>query len=551
MKTRILLATMLFSAQVSLAQENKVLLSVAAGATHHLNTGKSSPVGNGWNVQADAFVPFYQKKWNNGFPGNGFSLGGNIGGNYTGIKSVTPDNNAVADRYQVYSTTHTVSANTGGSASSAFSGQAGVQALLTWNRFSVSPVIGVGYTYLTIPAFTQTGSYTANGQTQQKDLVKRDKQNYSLLTFNPQLRISYGLGANLSLFAGGTLVAGPQIEMVTNNWVPQGGFNDKNIYEPQQMLNGSWSATNHREQYKTMQINLGLTMAIGKKRIGKGLGSGGGASSSSYAKNISAGPGEGAAQNSPVTDFNTTRSNRDNRFTDNTSNDSIPFSGPQQEIVNNRIARDSGNSMPTRLSMTPTTARQTQGNNFGEKVNQRQTPNTAFGQPVAFVSGQPISGIVVKGGKNTGGNMINATTNEAGEITFAAEETGEYTLKFAVPENEGPNEKGVEVLKSNKTGDPGAAANKREKRNYTGGRKNEAATVTIMMTPGTPIGGIVVKGGKNPGGNAINLVTDEKGTITFTIQEAGEYKLQLTAPGTSGKSISEKGVPANKPTKSK
>lgn len=534
MKTKILLATMLFSAQVSLAQENKLLLSVAAGATRHSNTGKGSPMGNGWNVQADAFVPFYQKKWNNSVPGNTFSLGLNIEGNYAGIKNAAPDNNAVADRYQVYSTTHTVSATTGRPASGALSGQAGVQALFTWNRFSVSPVMGVGYTYLTIPALTQTGSYTANGQTQQKDLVKRDKQNFSLLTFNPQLRMGYNLNSNLSLFAGGTVMAGPQIDVVTNNWVPQGGFNDKNRYEPQQMLNGSWSGKTNTEQYRVVKVNLGLTWAIGRNKGTKAPG----ASSSSYAKNVLPGQQTGNTQNnSPVTDFNTTRSNRDNRFTENTNKDSISGNEPQQEALNNKVAQDSAGNMPKRLSMTPTTA--------------RQTPNTSFGERVALVAGQPIGGIVVKGGKNPGGNMINAMTDENGEIVFTAEEAGVYTFHLTVPENEGASERRVEVLKSNKTGDPNPPKNKREKRTYTGGRKNEAPAVEMMMVPGNPIGGIIVKGGKNPGGAGINLVTDENGTITFPVQEPGVYKLQVTAPGNSGKSINEKGVSGSKPNKSK
>lgn len=549
MKTKILLATILFSAQVSLAQENKLLLSVAAGTTHHSNTGKGSPMGNGWNVQADAFVPFYQKKWNNSVPGNTFSLGLNIEGNYTGIKNATPDNNTVADRYQVYSTTHTVSATNGGPASGAFSGQAGVQALLTWNRFSISPVMGVGYTYLIIPAFTQTGAYTANGQTQQKNLVKRDKQHFSLLTFNPQLRICYGLNPNLSLFAGGTIIAGPQINVLANNWVPQGGFNDKNMYEPQQMLNGSWSEKTNTEQYRVLKVNLGLTWAIGRNKGTKAPG----ASSPSYAKNLLPGRQTGNTQNnSPVTDFNTTRSNRDNRFTENINNDSISGNEPQQEALNNKVAQDSVSNMPKRLSMTPTTARQTQGNSFGEKVNQgRQTPSTSFGERVALVAGQPIGGIVVKGGKNPGGNMINAMTDENGEILFTAEEAGVYTFHLTVPENEGAGERRVEVLKSNKTGDPDLAKNKREKRTYTGGRKNEAPVVEMMMMPGNPIGGIIVKGGKNPGGAGINLVTDENGTITFSVQEPGAYKLQVTAPGNNGKSINEKGVSGSKPNKSK
>lgn len=625
MRTKILIGIILFTGQIGLAQDKKVLLSLGGGTTQALNSGKTGLVGNGFNIQGDAFLPFLTKGGNNKAQDNGFALGINIGGNYTGLRNSSTDNNTVADKYQVYSATHTVSATETGTVSNLFSGQAGVQAIFGWNKFRIAPIVAAGYNFLSLQGYTQTGNYTANGETQQMELVKREKQNFRFLVFKPQLRIGYSLNSTVSLFASSTLTIGPDINAVTDSWLPQGGFNDKNTYEPQQMKSGSWSATTHAGQYRSMEINLGLTMAIGKKKISKGPG----ASSASYAKTIATDPGAGTVQNnSPVTDFNTTRSNRDNRLSTNSNNDSLPGTNPSQDVLNNRmVSKDSGSSMPTRLSMTPTTARQTQGKTFGEKMAQgtahaganlravndtinplyedkglegtnpmaerkngigrgkatlkdmtvtkrnemaivepstgksisekglkrneaaaRQTPGTSFGERVALVAGQPIGGIVVKGGKNPGGNTVNTITNDNGEMIFTAEEAGVYTFHIKAPENEGANERRVEVLKSNKTGDPNPSKNKREKRSYTAGRKNEVPAV-MMMTPGTPIGGIVVKGGKNPGGNAINVVTDEKGTITFTVQEAGEYKLQMTAPETSQKSISEKGVSASKPSK--
>jgi hypothetical protein len=46
-----------------------------------------------------------------------------------------------------------------------------------------------------------------------------------------------------------------------------------------------------------------------------------------------------------------------------------------------------------------------------------------------------------------------------------------------------------------------------------------------MMRPGTPIGGIVVKGGKNPGGNLRTVQTNDKGGFEFEKLDAGNYKL--------------------------
>src|SRR6218665_4133545 len=94
-------------------------------------------------------------------------------------------------------------------------------------------------------------------------------------------------------------------------------------------------------KYKAWEGNLGLTIALGKKKnpassgIG-GMSKPGGAVSSSYARTL---PGS-----------------------DGNNNGSGDSSQLKTQGINNN------NGMPNRLSMTPTTARQTQGNTFGEKV---------------------------------------------------------------------------------------------------------------------------------------------------------------------------------------
>ncbi len=49
---------------------------------------------------------------------------------------------------------------------------------------------------------------------------------------------------------------------------------------------------------------------------------------------------------------------------------------------------------------------------------------------------------------------------------------------------------------------------------------------TAAATPGNPIGGIIVKGGKNPGGQMRALATtDRNGEFKIESSDAGEYKL--------------------------
>ena len=58
-------------------------------------------------------------------------------------------------------------------------------------------------------------------------------------------------------------------------------------------------------------------------------------------------------------------------------------------------------------------------------------------------------------------------------------------------------------------------------------------TLAVVSTaavagPGTPIGGIVVKGGKNPGGQMLVLATtDSKGRFDIAFPEEGEYRVEF------------------------
>ena len=54
-----------------------------------------------------------------------------------------------------------------------------------------------------------------------------------------------------------------------------------------------------------------------------------------------------------------------------------------------------------------------------------------------------------------------------------------------------------------------------------------------LAAPGTPIGGIIVKGGKNPGGQMRTLATtDADGKFRIRLPEGGDYKLRFDAsPG--------------------
>lgn len=138
--------------------------------------------------------------------------------------------------------------------------------------------------------------------------------------------------------------------------------------------------------------------------------------------------------------------------------------------------------------------RQTQGATFGEKVNAGLAVTTP---------GQPIGGIVVKGGKVASVNSIAVVTNSSGEFSFTVTESGNYILNFQAGENplyEGSGQTGT----------------------------NPMHNPALRAAPGNPIGGIIVKGGKNPGGSFFTLETDEKGMLELRGLTPGTYTFKVS-----------------------
>ncbi|MEE1945979.1 prealbumin-like fold domain-containing protein [Pedobacter sp. KR3-3] len=178
------------------------------------------------------------------------------------------------------------------------------------------------------------------------------------------------------------------------------------------------------------------------------------------------------------------------------------------------------------------------------RASDKLPPRTYTGgrknEAVAMTAGNPIGGIIVKGGKNPGGSSMTLISNEKGEFDFTITEAGNY--KFAISEPDQPQGRSISEKGVKRT--EGSAARQTQGKTF-----GEKVSQGLAMTTGTPIGGIVVKGGKNPGGNLMTVTTNEQGEFEFKNLDAGEYKFTITAPEGQGKSISEKGVSSTKSRK--
>ena len=133
----------------------------------------------------------------------------------------------------------------------------------------------------------------------------------------------------------------------------------------------------------------------------------------------------------------------------------------------------------------------------------RQTPNTSFGARVNAAQlsseGQPIGGIVVKGGLTSSPNQIFAVTNKDGEFTFTVRVAGDYSLSIE--------------------GNPLYQG--------SGHSAENPLHTSLRAAPGNPIGGIIVKGGKNPGGSFFSVQADENGNVELMNLQPGSYTFQV------------------------
>ncbi|WP_315820047.1 hypothetical protein [Paraflavitalea speifideaquila] len=250
--------------------------------------------------------------------------------------------------------------------------------------------------------------------------------------------------------------------------MPAGGFNDKQTYEPSQLAAGKLALAGDSKEpaHLTTTVQAGFSWSFGKgkaaRRIGK-VTKGGGVASASYAAGRAA------------------------------------------------ISTD-----------TPSTGRQTQGKTFGEKVNAGlQSGASAVAQGAAR-PGQPIKGVIVKGGKNPGGNLMTLTTDNKGVFEFTFKETGDYRFVLTAPGEAAPQGRSISEKGVKKSENPLYQGN--------GQSGNNPLNNGLVASPGNPIGGIIVKGGKNPGPSMITITTNSNGEVNLNGLTAGSYRFIVTAP---------------------
>lgn len=111
--------------------------------------------------------------------------------------------------------------------------------------------------------------------------------------------------------------------------------------------------------------------------------------------------------------------------------------------------------------------------------------------------------------------------NEMDESVFTASESLVSNLPVATGDLDGDGS--AEIIVGRKTGDIVTQNHLVQGASLLGGALPGGSVISAAMRPGSPIGGLSIKGGKNPGGNLRTVTTNEYGEFEFPGLTQGDY----------------------------
>ncbi len=445
---------------IVLAQEpaqKSVSISIGGGKIISSSSLKqNTQLGDGHHLGGNVFVSLFRKGWDGTVKGGRIDLGIIAGGDFNAGKSLTPDPAAAQAIYKLTTGNLAItSASNGADYSKGFAGFAGLQADISLGKVVFSPSLSGGYFSLTRDGFNQSSQVSVNGTSQSIVLLAAPKVKTTGFLTKPQLKISYPLTRNLSIYTAGAVNLGPKVDNTRSYLTPSGGFNPKGTYEPQQLTSGKMTLSGDSKDpgyvalsgdskdagYKTVTINAGLSWNFGgtssaRRLRGKVIKTG---DNGAMPANKQAGVAGGFVPEAGILSKATL------------------FARPGQPISGIAVK---GGKNPGGSLMTTTTNTKgefeftvTEAGNYLFKLtapeqaaNSQKTGNPLYEhsgseaqnplyEPNSFVAspGSPIGGIVVKGGKNPGGNMMTITTNTKGELKLRGLAPGNYLFTVTAP----------------------------------------------------------------------------------------------------------------------
>lgn len=355
-----------------------MLLNIGGGISSPNSAFKNqNNTGNFTDISIGVYVPILEY---GGATGGVITFGFNAGAAYfMGNKDYGTGNYAA---YKIMGNTNdaaSVAKGTGSPKQPGFKTEAGVQANFSFGKITVSPILNGSYFNFKQKEFSVTQTGSVNGQTKELNLYNQKATKTNGFAFIPKLRLSYFAG-KVGFFAEGNYTAGPGVTTTTTVFKPNGTANADGFYSIDQMLTGKFETADTKKNFNAFGINVGISLPLGRSISEKGVRANkpnnrrrvevlkSNATESSEPNAVSSiGTLNGTAGNGAVS----TSYAAGKMVSDNSSEKSISEKGlKRNEATPNE-----------RLSMTPTTTKQTQDNSFGEKVaSGLQTANKSINE---------------------------------------------------------------------------------------------------------------------------------------------------------------------------
>ena len=485
-----------------------MLLSFNGGTTlPGSNLENSDILGNGWNVNGNLYVPFWYRKTAGLFH---TSIGMNVGFSYFQLKNLSQE--GVTSGYNTLgqAALPLLERENDAATRAGYLGEGGLQANLSFGKITFSPILNIGYLAVKGSESKISQETTLGDQNYTFDLFSQKKEALKSVVLIPKLRISYFPG-RIGLFAEANYTSGGEIKNTTSTFKPNGNPVRENYYDLKQMLAGQNETTETIHKFRAFGLNAGISIPLGGEPAKANINT----SRSNIKQQISTddkggntdNPGEPAKAN-----INTSRSNIKNQISVNTNDSALDSIAKAQRVE----VQDDFNT----------------------------TRNNREGAQISMVSsGNSTGGIIVKGRKKSGGQLITIVTDEQGSFELKNLEKGVYEFSLTNPSkaeaqdfNTTRSNRDNRLVTNPQTGDTTTESNSSQSigqaQDFNTTRNNKERG-QLVTKPGTPIGGIVVKGGKNPGGQMKNFVVDDQGNIRFEVLEAGNYKFIIQTPETT------------------
>ena len=485
-----------------------MLLSFNGGTTlPGSNLENSDILGNGWNVNGNLYVPFWYRKTAGLFH---TSIGMNVGFSYFQLKNLSQEGVTSVYNTLGQAALPLLERENDAATRAGYLGEGGLQANLSFGKITFSPILNIGYLAFQGSESKISQETTLGDQNYTFDLFSQKKEALKSVVLIPKLRISYFPG-RIGLFAEANYTSGGEIKNTTSTFKPNGNPVRENYYDLKQMLAGQNETTETIHKFRAFGLNAGISIPLGGEPAKANINT----SRSNIKQQISTddkggntdNPGEPAKAN-----INTSRSNIKNQISANTNDSALDSIAKAQRVEVQ--------------------------NDFNTTRNNRE------GAQISMVSsGNSTGGIIVKGRKISGGQLITIVTDEQGSFELKNLEKGVYEFSLTNPSkaeaqdfNTTRSNRDNRLVTNPQTGDTTTESNSSQSigqaQDFNTTRNNRERG-QLVTKPGTPIGGIVVKGGKNPGGQMKNFVVDDQGNIRFEVLEAGNYKFIIQTPETT------------------